>query len=157
MFRCNLPSALLAEWSGYFTCHCGNTGVERTPNKSQHTKLTLKKKTLPPLLPGFELVTFRSRVRRSNQQAILASHVRLYPNHIYKLSPNTNTIWEILPQARQVTLPIQAIGKQIPAEPEPTDLSATISWPVLGEKVNSSPKICTKRVISGTFNHLSDS
>ena len=24
---------------GYFTCHCGNTGVERTPNKSQHTKV----------------------------------------------------------------------------------------------------------------------
>ena len=45
-------------------------GVERTPNKSQHTKLTLEKKILPPLLPGFELATFRSRLRRSNQQAI---------------------------------------------------------------------------------------
>ena len=48
-------------------------GVERTPNKSQHTKLTLGKKILPPLLPGFELATFRSRVRRSNQQAIPAT------------------------------------------------------------------------------------
>ena len=38
-------------------------GVERT-------KLTLEKKILPLLLPGFELATFRSRVRRSNQQAI---------------------------------------------------------------------------------------
>ena len=48
-------------------------GVKRTPNKkSQHTKLTLEKKILPPLLPGFELTTFRSRVRRSNQQAIPA-------------------------------------------------------------------------------------
>ena len=28
---CNLPPALLAEWPGSFTCHCGNTGVERTP------------------------------------------------------------------------------------------------------------------------------
>ena len=37
-FRCNLPPALLAEWPGSFTCHCGNTGVERTPSKSQHTK-----------------------------------------------------------------------------------------------------------------------
>ena len=44
--------------------------MERTPN--QHAKLTLKKKILPPLLPGFELATFRSRVRRSNQQAISA-------------------------------------------------------------------------------------
>ena len=31
--------------------------------------LFLEKKILPPLLPGFELATFRSRVRRSNQQA----------------------------------------------------------------------------------------
>ena len=45
-------------------------GVERTPNKSQHTKLTLEKKILLPLLPGFELATFRSQIRRSNQQAI---------------------------------------------------------------------------------------
>ena len=33
-------------------------GVERIPNKSQYTKLTLEKKILPPLLPGFELATF---------------------------------------------------------------------------------------------------
>ena len=42
----------------------------RTANKSQHTKLTLEKKILPPLLPGFELAIFRSRVRRFNQRAI---------------------------------------------------------------------------------------
>ena len=58
VFRCNLPAP------GSFTCHCGNTGVERTPNKSKHTKLTREKKILQPLLPGFELATFRSRVRR---------------------------------------------------------------------------------------------
>ena len=39
-------------------CHCTNIGVEWTLNKSQHTKLTLEKKILPPLLPGFELATF---------------------------------------------------------------------------------------------------
>ena len=50
MFRCNLPPALLTEWPGSLTCHCGNTGVERTPNKSQHRKLTLEKKIPPPLL-----------------------------------------------------------------------------------------------------------
>ena len=65
MIRCNLPPALLAEWPGSFTRHYGNMGVERTPNKSQYTKLTLEKKILPPLLPEFELATFRSRVRRS--------------------------------------------------------------------------------------------
>ena len=68
VFRCNLPPALFAEWPGSFTCHCGNMGVERTSNKSQHTKLTLEKKILPPLLPGFELATFRSRVRRSTNK-----------------------------------------------------------------------------------------
>ena len=47
--------------------------MERTPNKSQYTKLTLEKKILPPLLPGLELATFRSRVGRSNQQAIPAA------------------------------------------------------------------------------------
>ena len=29
--------------------------VEQTPNKSQHRKLTLQKKILLPLLPGFKL------------------------------------------------------------------------------------------------------
>ena len=43
LFRFNLPPAVLAEWSGSFTYHCGNTGVERKPNKSQHTRLTLEK------------------------------------------------------------------------------------------------------------------
>ena len=36
---------------------------------SQHRKLTLEKKILPPLLQGFEPATFRSRVRRSNHRA----------------------------------------------------------------------------------------
>ena len=70
--KCNLPSALFAEWPGSFVCHCGNTGLERTPNKSQHTKLTQEKNVLPPLLPGLEPATFRSRVPRSYQQAIPA-------------------------------------------------------------------------------------
>ena len=39
-------------------CLCSNMEVEETPNKSQHTKLTLEKKILPLLLPGFKLATF---------------------------------------------------------------------------------------------------
>ena len=70
VFRCHLPPALLAEWPGSFTCHYGNTGLEQASNKSQHTKLSLEKKILPP---GFELATFRSRVRCAYQQAIPAS------------------------------------------------------------------------------------
>ena len=70
VFRCNLLPALMAKWPGSFTCQCGYTVVERTPYESQHTKLTLEKKILPPLLPGFEPAAFRSRDRRSYQQAI---------------------------------------------------------------------------------------
>ena len=53
--------------------HCDNTRMGRTPNKSQHTKLILEKKIRPPLLPGFELATLRSQVRRSYRQAIPAT------------------------------------------------------------------------------------
>ena len=69
VFTCNLPPALLAERSGSFTCHCGNLGVEGPPRECQQTKLTLENKILPLLLPGFELATFGSRVRRAYQQA----------------------------------------------------------------------------------------
>ena len=78
VFRCNLPPALLAEWPGSFTCPCSNPGVERTPNKSQHTKMTLEKRILPLLLPGFELATFRSWVWCSNQQALPTLTVQLF-------------------------------------------------------------------------------
>ena len=54
--------------------------MERTPSKSQHTKLTLEKTILPPLQPGLELATFRSRVWHSNQQAYqnCSSETRLH-------------------------------------------------------------------------------
>ena len=41
-------------------------------NKSQHRKMTLENKILPPLLQGFEPATFRSRVRHYNHWAIPA-------------------------------------------------------------------------------------
>ena len=44
-------TAVTRRWNGY-------------RNKSQHRKLTLEKKILPPLLQGFEPATFRPRVRR---------------------------------------------------------------------------------------------
>ena len=84
VFRCNLPPALLAEWLGSFTCHCSNTGSERTLNKSQHRKLTLEKKILPWLLPGFKLATFESQVQRSYQPSILAVIGTDESNHCMK-------------------------------------------------------------------------
>ena len=48
----------------------------RYQNKSQHRKLTLENKILPPLLQGFEPATFQSWVRRSNHWTIpLPRHV----------------------------------------------------------------------------------
>ena len=44
--------------TGIFYMPLRNMGMERIPNKSQHTKLTLEKKILLPLLLGFELATF---------------------------------------------------------------------------------------------------
>ena len=50
-------AAVTRGWNGYW-------------NKSQRRKLTLEKKILPPLLQGFEPLTFQSWVRRSNHWAI---------------------------------------------------------------------------------------
>ena len=58
---------------GIFYVPLSNTWAERMPNKSQHTKLTLKKKILQLLLSGFELATFHSWLRFSYQQASLAA------------------------------------------------------------------------------------
>ena len=53
-------TAVTRGWNGY-------------RNKSQHRKVTLEKRTLSPLLQGFEPATFQSRVRRANHRAIRAS------------------------------------------------------------------------------------
>ena len=87
--------ALLAEWPGSFTCHCGNTGVERTPNRSQHRKLTLEKKIPPPVLPGFKLAAFRSRVRRSHQRGIPVPLLTVTPNIKRHVTWSTNQTFAV--------------------------------------------------------------
>ena len=57
-------TAVTRGWNGYW-------------NKSQHRKLTLEKKILPLLLQGFEPMTFRSWVWRSNHWAIPAPFTSL--------------------------------------------------------------------------------
>ena len=64
--------------------------MERTSNKSQHTKLTLEKKILPPLLLGFELAAFRSRARRSTNK--LSRLPRIYNNIIIVHSGTSHSI-----------------------------------------------------------------
>ena len=53
-------------------------------HKCQHRKLTMEKKILPPLLPGLEPATFRSRIRRSNHWAIPV----LWRSHWVCLTPS---------------------------------------------------------------------
>ena len=77
--------------AGVFCVPLLNTGVERTPNKSQHTKLTLENIILLPLLPGFELAIFRSRVRCSNQQAVIIQ-TQLRSKRTY--TPTSTTAFE---------------------------------------------------------------
>ena len=59
-------------------------------NKSQHGKLTLEKKILPPLMQGLEPGSFRSWVRRANHWAIPAPHNKHLPSsmalHVHKNS-----------------------------------------------------------------------
>ena len=74
LFRCNLPPALLLLWPCFFTCHCSNTWVEQTLITSQLRKLTLEWTNSLATPAGYlvEPSTFRSRVRRCTNWAILA-------------------------------------------------------------------------------------
>ena len=60
----------------------------------QHRKSTLAKKILPPLLPGLELATFRSGVRRSTQLFFLPSmFIRLHLYLHFRLFLNRRGRW----------------------------------------------------------------
>ena len=79
------------------------TAVTRGWNKSQHIKLTLEKKILPPLLPGFELTTFRSRARRSGMLICASSHL---------LDVFPNAFLETLPMLARLTITVSRRFKQ---------------------------------------------
>ena len=62
VFRCNLPPALLAEWPGSFTCHCGNKFSRRScrdsnsqPLDHESGALTNKLSCIPSPHPGGNL------------------------------------------------------------------------------------------------------
>ena len=65
-------------------CHCGNTGVARTLNKSQHRKLTLKKKISPADFAGIRTHNLLIASTVLYQQAILA------PQHSASQSANVD-------------------------------------------------------------------
>ena len=79
-------------WNGYW-------------NKSQHRKLTLEKKILPPLLQGFEPVTFQSRVQCSNHRAIPAPQGRPRMSDLTLLSAALGLSFYSFPISSLVFLP----------------------------------------------------
>ena len=103
MFRCNLPLALLAEWPGSFMCHCSNMGVKWTPNKSQHTKLTRRRK--------FFLCSHQDSNSLSNMSAALYQQTISAPKicstlsiSFIILSKTLITAWNLMPlQPHMVT------------------------------------------------------
>ena len=81
-------------------------GLNGHRNKSQHRMLTMEKKVLPPLLPGLEPETFRSRVRRSNAE--LSPLPRLVTQHRWYVSGS----WRLLCSALfkfKVTAIVQSV------------------------------------------------
>ena len=71
-------------------------------NKSQHRKLTLEKKILPPLLQGIEPKTFRSRVQRSNHWAIPSPMV-IYTQSVWLIQGNQRA-WKTTEQSEETTI-----------------------------------------------------
>ena len=125
MFRCNLPPNFRQNHRGHFRATAVTRGVERKPNKSQHTKLTLEKKFPPPLLPTFELATFRSRVRRSNQPAIPAMEMYslLYSQVItMRLAANIHMFQLLLPTNNCTTLRGQVNRRELRILPADTTI-----------------------------------
>ena len=77
VFCCILPLALQSDrFSGrnLLRATAVTLGWNGYRNKNQHRKLTLEKKILPPILPGRETETFRSRVRRSTVESSRTCH-----------------------------------------------------------------------------------
>ena len=115
VFGCNLPPALLAEWPGFLRATGVTRGSNGYRNNSQHRKLTLEKKILPPLLPGLEPGTFRSRVRRSNHWAIPAPRVCLAVTcHLHYWRKDRDLL-----QAAAVTEIMFAYGVQLAVSSQP--------------------------------------
>ena len=82
-------TAVTRGWNGY-------------RNKSQHRKLTLEKKILPPLLQRIEPTTFRSLVQRSNHWAI-PSPLVLYTQSVWLIQGNQRA-WKTTEQSEETTI-----------------------------------------------------
>ena len=73
VYACLAVTCHMHFWQNHWDLLCATVvtrGWNGYQNKSQHRMLTVEKKNLLPLLQGFEPVTFRSRVWRSNHWAI---------------------------------------------------------------------------------------
>ena len=75
MFGCNVPTYLDPSafhfWRNdraLLRATAVTRGRNGYQNERQHRELIQEKKILPPLLPGFELATFRARIRRATSE-----------------------------------------------------------------------------------------
>ena len=71
---CNLPTAFLAEWLGYFTCYCSNTGAEQIPNYESAQKLD-RGEEYSPSAPAATSNTFDSWVLPSATELSQLPHM----------------------------------------------------------------------------------
>ena len=121
-------TALTQGWNGY--------------RKSQHRKLTLERKILPPLLSGFEPETFRSGIRHSNHRAIPAPKVLL---GVPASHENRSTL------ASSLHVRPDAISKHKPRSASPLLISLPSSRDSCGAEPTKRSYVLRKRFISDGY------
>ena len=150
MYAClgvNCPLHFGQDDPGLLRATAVTRGVEQTLNKSQHTKLTVEKKILPPLLPGFELATFRSPVQCSTNKlfrfalcVILLRYITLPSNVttvkywlIKKMTPSFPQCWLVQGNCRYTHTHTRAHTRMrarahthIPVVPQPLHQSSSV-------------------------------
>ena len=86
MYACLAVTCHLHFWQndrGLLRATAVTRGWNQASNESKHTKMTLEKNILPPLLPGFELATFETASQCCNRR------IKEYSSHIHPMSVAT--------------------------------------------------------------------
>ena len=91
LYCISLATAVTRRWNG-------------RRNESQHRKLTMEKKNLPPLIPGLEPEKFLSRVRRSTTAYKLQWIWLVWPCSFFRKLQTLGVVWEINQKSRSFRL-----------------------------------------------------
>ena len=94
-----LPPVLFAEYRDLLPAAVVTQEWNEHRNKSQRRKLTPEKKFLPPLLPGLELETFLSRIRRPTAE--LSPLVQNLSKNEARPLPHLPLLLSVMPSDRQ--------------------------------------------------------